>query len=111
MRLFAAKEEEDNPAFLTPWSIPHFLAGSAAKEIGIFNLLWWEILHGAYEVKDQIMNNTEGGNKNSLFNSIGDQAVTTAGWLLVNRKGYVGKWTLFFLGSWVAAVTLDDDIG
>ena len=109
LRLFAIQEKANEPALLTPWSIPHTLAGAAAKEVGI-SLLHWEIIHGLYELKDQIINE-RGDVNNSLWNTIGDIAATTVGHHLAHKKGSFGWWTLGFFVSWAGAVTLGDSIG
>ena len=112
MEFIGIQEEEGKNLFLTPWSLTHFTAGAAAKEIGM-SLLIWEILHGIYELKDHVIDITRTGNRNSLFNSVGDQAISTVGHLIANKKkrGVFGRWSLMFGGSWLAMVLLGDKVG
>lgn len=108
-KLYAMHEDEEVDAFLTPWSIPHFLVGAAAKERG---LSFWafELLHGLYETKDYMQNKAD-LTKNSLFNSLGDQAIGTVGHLIVSQNPNSYKWTLLYTLSWLTAVSLGDRIG
>ena len=109
VQLFANKETADEPALLSPWSLPHFLVGMAAKERGI-PFWWFELGHLLYELKDQA-ENYSGENQNTLLNSVGDQAVATLGHVVgtTNRRSYV--WTTMYVLSWVGAVALGDRIG
>ena len=109
VKLIAQKETEDAHALLSPWSIPHFFVGMAAKERGI-PFWWFELGHALYELKDQIdMHN--GGIRNSLMNSIGDQVIATLGHAVAttNRNSYV--WTTMYVASWLAALSMGDHIG
>ena len=109
LNFFAVQETASEPSLLTPWSLVHAFAGAAAKEAGI-QLLHWELIHGAYELKDQIVN-LRGDVLNSLWNSVGDTASTTVGHMLVNTKGKLGLWALAFVVSWAGAITLGDNVG
>ena len=105
LRLWQIKETENAHALLTPWAIPHFMVGLAAKERGI-PFWWFELGHALYEAKDQFVNG-RGENMNSLWNSIGDQGIATLGHLVAstNPTGY--KWTVLYVG----AIVLGDRIG
>ena len=109
VQLFANKETSEEPALLSPWSVPHFLVGMAAKERGI-PFWWFELGHLMYELKDQAANLT-GESQNTLLNSVGDQAVATVGHMVAstNHKSYV--WTILYVVTWLGAVALDDQIG
>ena len=109
LNVFALKESATEPAFFTPWSLVHGLAGAAAKEAGI-SLFHWEIIHGAYELKDQIVN-LRGDVLNSLWNTVGDTASTTVGHMLVKQKGKIGLWSLGFVVAWAGVVSLGDNFG
>ena len=107
--IFAWQESATKPSFLTPWSLVHFLAGAAAKEAGI-GFLNWELIHGAYELKDQIVN-LRGDVLNSLWNTVGDTASTTVGHMVAKQKGKLGMWSLGFVVSWAGVVSLGDAYG
>ena len=109
VNVFAKKETAEEPALLTPWSVPHFLLGMAAKERGV--PFWWFFVgHALYELKDQV-DRDRGGNQNTLENSIGDQAIASLGHVVAARNlhGYI--WTALYIASWVGAVALGDEIG
>ena len=78
-RLIDTHETQGTDVLFTPWSIVHGLVGACAKKYGI-RFWWWQGLHALYEVKDQFRTIEE---RNSILNSAGDQASTTAGYLLV----------------------------
>ena len=107
--LFSVKETKEDPAVLTPWSVPHVLVGLAAKERGI-PLGWFFMFHGMYELKDAYENYMD-IQHNSHVNSLGDQAVATIGHLIgkTNTKSYV--FTTLYIASWVGCVALGDRIG
>ena len=109
LRLWTIKETEENPAFLTPWAIPHFLVGMAAKERGI-PFWWFELGHALYEAKDRVEHH-RGVNLNTLANSVGDTVVATIGHLVASRNPSGYKWTLLYVGSWITAITFGDSIG
>ena len=58
--LIALKEDEVDSVF-TPWTINHLLSGAAAKAVGM-NFMTNFMLHGMYEVKDQM-------SKDEIYNS------------------------------------------
>ena len=108
-QLYSNKETDDEPALLSPWSVPHFLVGMAAKERGI-PFWWFELGHLLYELKDQAENYT-GKNHNTLLNSVGDQAVATLGHVVATRNRNSYLWTTLYVVSWVGAIALGDRIG
>ena len=109
MKLFGLAESDDEEVLFTPWTIPHILVGAAAKERGI-PLLWFELGHFLYEVKDQVENQRQ-NQLNTLANSIADQAAATVGHLVVNTNTSRYFWTALYVGSWLSAVALGDSIG
>ena len=109
VQLFAIKEEEDEPALLSPWSLPHFLVGMAAKERGV-PFWWFELAHLLYELKDQAENYT-GKIRNSFINSVGDQAVASLGHVVATRDRNSYVWTMLYVASWLGAIGLGDEIG
>ena len=109
-RAYALAEEKNKPTFVTPWSLVHFMSGGVAKEVGM-RLLWFELLHGAYELKDWVIDRSGTGNKNSLFNSVGDQAVATVGWLVGKKTGKLGLWSVGFVASWLFMVSANERVG
>ena len=104
VKFLARFETEEEGAFLTPWSLVHALSGAAAKDIGI-PLLWFELLHGGYELKDQLQEPKE----NSLINSVGDQVAGTIGYALSKTKNNLFVWS--YIVTWGVAVALGDSIG
>ena len=106
---YANQESDEESAFLTPWSLPHFLVGAAAKERGI-PIGWFELAHLMYEGKDYFENVRDIA-KNSLVNSIGDQAIATLGHLIVDTNTQSYKWTILYVVAWVGATALGDRIG
>ena len=50
-------DEADEDAFLTPWSLVHYLSGAAMKGLGLSFPV--ALVHGAYEVKDQSVHDRE----------------------------------------------------
>ena len=119
LRIFALRETESDPyvALMTPWSLVHFLSGAAAKQVHM-PLSWFFMLHGAYEVKDQIVRET-GDVYNSAVNSVGDQTVAVLGHILTPSLGvgslFSKPFVLAFAGSliigWVLEDTVPDLIG
>ena len=107
--LYANSETEEQSAFLTPWALPHFLVGCAAKERGL-PFWWFELGHVAYEAKDY-WQNTKDIAKNTLVNNIGDQVIATLGHLMVSKNPKSYKWTILYVLSWAAATALGDRIG
>ena len=102
-----AVTEADKKAFLTPWSLVHYLSGAAMKGIG-FGFWPASLIHGVYEIKDRQAH----ANRrvyNSAENSLGDQAVAMLGWY-TTRKGEEG-WLWLWLASWAAASVLGDELG
>ena len=112
MEFIRVQEEEGTDVFITPWSLCHFTAGCAAKEIGM-SLLVWEVMHALYELKDHIIDKAQTGNRNSVFNSVGDQSVATVGHLIASKKGkgLFGRWSLMFGAAWLGMVLLGDRVG
>ena len=108
IELIAMSEEGGRVVFITPWSIVHYIAGAAAKEIGI-PFEWWFMLHLLYEIKDQILDEL-GGEHNSFLNSMADQAFTSAGHLLSFKWGRI-NYTITFLAMLLGGVALDDMVG
>ena len=101
-----ANDEKHADAFLTPWSLVHFLSGAAMKGLG-FSLPVAFVVHGLYEVKDQ-------GNHakvyNSVTNSMGDQVVAMLGWNWIKDTN-TPRWTYYWLIAWGIAATMGEDIG
>lgn len=104
--LFAVTEA-DKKAFLTPWSLVHYLSGAAMKGVGFG---FWQsfIFHGMYEIKDRKAHDARKV-YNSAENSLGDQAVAMLGWY-TTRKGEEG-WLWLWLAGWAAASVLGDELG
>jgi len=118
VRLFAIKDDMENPVLFTPWSWVHFTSGCAAKQgfygVGPFTIWEFEIIHGLYEFKDQFVSKQaqEGkseGPLNSLQNSVGDQIIATLGHLYARRDGG-SFWATTFLISYFLAGYLGDSI-
>ena len=108
IEIFAMSEDGDRVVLITPWSAVHYFSGAAAKEIGIpFD--WWFMLHLAYEVKDQILNEL-GGEHNSFLNSMADQAFASAGHILSFKWGRI-NYTITFLAMLLGGVALEDFVG
>ena len=109
IQLFANKETDKDPALLSPWSIPHFFVGMAAKERGV-PFWWFQLGHGLYEMKDQY-EHIKQIQHNTLVNSLGDQAIATVGHVVgkTNTKSYL--WTTAYILSWLGAIYLGDAIG
>lgn len=100
-KAFFALSEEKKDVFLTPWSLVHFLSGSALKSLGAS--FWTNFgIHGAYEVKDRMAHPNP---YNSKFNSVGDQLCSMAGWYLVKKDT---NWIIFFLASYISAALFAD---
>ena len=98
----------DEDAFLTPWSLVHYLSGAAMKGLGLsFPVAF--VVHGAYEVKDQSVHES-GEVYNSQLNSLGDQTVAMLGWYWTKETNSL-KWTYYWLLSWIIASGLRDQIG
>ena len=90
---------------LTPWSIVHYFAGGTMRNFGLG--LWeMELLHGLYELKDQ---QKQEQYRNSLLNTVGDQAVATLGYMQAHHKNNLHT-ELFFI-SFTLAVLLGDHVG
>ena len=109
VRLFARNETEEFRAVFTPWSVPHFLVGMAAKERGV-PFWWFQLLHGAYEAKDFYRNKFH-DEKNSTVNSLGDHAVATVGHCIASKNTNSWTWTVLYAASWAGATFLGDSIG
>ena len=61
-RLIGLSEETHDMFLTVPWSVVHFLSGTAVKALG--GNFWTNfLLHGAYELKDQ-------GNTDEVYNSM-----------------------------------------
>jgi hypothetical protein len=98
---FFALSEDKKDVFLTPWSLVHFLSGSALKSLGAG--FWTNFLiHGGYEVKDRLAHPTP---YNSKFNSVGDQVCSMAGWYVVKKDP---NWIIFFVYAYIAAALFAD---
>jgi hypothetical protein len=77
-------DTQPNPAWITPWTLVHFSMGIVSHAIAVyFKLDLWvgflilNVIHFLYEVKDQ----TRARAKNSMPNSIGDQAFAALGYI------------------------------
>ena len=91
-RWFALRDFRDAPAAITPWSAMHCASGVVAHAVAVhFHVpLWiafcaWFAAHLLYETKDQLTTRVDprtGRIGNSLINSIADQTVGMAGFLL-----------------------------
>jgi hypothetical protein len=109
---FGLLEKEDDPFVLviTPWSMVHFLSGSAAKQLGM-SFKWFWLLHLGYEVKDQIKRET-GEVYNSFVNSVGDQMIGTLGHILTPQNSSGGRPFIYmFMGSLLLAYLSEDVLG
>jgi hypothetical protein len=108
-KVFGISETESTDVLFTPWSIVHFACGGVAKQAGI-GFWWWQLAHGAYEMKDFVINGGKGELYNSLWNSVGDQSVTTLGWYL-GKHGTLTNWSLGLGASFLTMVALKDRVG
>ena len=105
VKFLARYETEEEAVLFTPWSLVHVFSGAAAKDLGI-PMMWFELLHGGYELKDQLTEPKE----NTLINSVGDQIAGTLGYLLSHKtKNKLFVWS--YVLSWGAAVALGETIG
>ena len=106
VKIAALSENEDDPfvVLLTPWSLTHFLSGCAAKQVHI-PLSWWFMLHGAYEIKDQVVRET-GEVYNSVVNSVGDQTCAVLGHILTPHVGASSIISKPFVLMFAAALTV-----
>lgn len=95
-KLFGLSEKEHDLFLTFPWSIVHFLSGAAIKSLG-WNFWTNFLLHGAYELKDQ---SKRAEVYNSMWNSVGDQFCSMAGFVLTNNS----RWVPIFLFSFIFAV-------
>jgi hypothetical protein len=98
------REEDDYVAFITPWSLVHFLSGAAAKQVHM-PATWFFILHAAYEAKDQIERET-GEVYNSAVNSIGDQTVAMIGHILAPKAGVSSLFSKPFVVAFAASLII-----
>ena len=109
---FGLLEDPDKDVVLavTPWSMIHFLSGSAAKQIGI-PFKWFWLAHLGYEIKDQI-NSETGEIYNSFVNSVGDQMMGTLGHILTPEKSKGGRvFVYIFVGAYLTAYLTEDVLG
>jgi hypothetical protein len=112
--LFALREtpDDDYVAYLTPWSLVHFFSGAAAKQLSM-PFTWFFVVHGAYEIKDQIVRET-GDIYNSSVNSVGDQTVACLGHILAPHMGAASllskPFVLAFAASLIIGYTLEDTL-
>ena len=106
MKLFDISEtEEGEDVLVTPWSLVHYFAGGTMRNFGLG--LWeMELLHGLYELKDQTKQEQY---RNSLLNTLGDQAAATFGYLQAHSKNNIHT-ELFFI-TFILAVLLGDRVG
>ena len=95
--LIAMKEEEVDSVF-TPWTINHLLSGAAAKAIGM-SFMTNFLLHGMYEVKDQLDTKEI---YNSAINSLGDQFASMTGHYMANKGQTV--WVYLWFAGYAAAI-------
>ena len=110
--LFAISETNSADVLFTPWSLVHFACGGVAKQAGIA-FWWWQLAHGAYEAKDflvQQTNSSQGELYNSIWNSVGDQSVTTLGWYL-GKHTSIQNWSIGLGASFLTMVALGDRVG
>ena len=107
-KLVATAETEEWDVFLTPWSLVHLACGGVARQAGI-GFWWWQLAHAGYEAKDFLL--TQNGEQyNSLYNSVGDQLVTTLGYYL-GKHGTLKTWGFGLAGTFTTMILLDDRVG
>ena len=105
--LFLTTEDDDNDAVFTPWSLVHVAAGAVAKKLGL-DFWTWQLLHGVYELKDQVKQEEY---RNSIVNSVGDQAATTLGYILTRNTWDKTTVIFTFLVTSAGFVALGDRVG
>ena len=102
--LIALKEDEVDSVF-TPWTINHLLSGAAAKAVGM-NFTTNFLLHGMYEVKDQMSKDEI---YNSAINSLGDQFASMTGHYMANKGQTV--WVYLWFACYAAAIYTGNAFG
>ena len=94
---FFAMDERENDALTTPWSLVHFLSGSAMKAFG-FGFTSNFMFHMGYEYKDYLDHQAK-TRYNSPINSAADQMYSMLGWVAAT-KGDV-DWMVAFVGAFL----------
>ena len=105
--LFLTTEDKHNDAVFTPWSLVHVAAGAVAKKLGL-DFWTWQMLHAVYEIKDQVKQEQY---RNSIVNSLGDQAATTLGYIFTKHTWDKTTILLTFLVTTAGFVALGDRVG
>ena len=105
--LFLTTEDENNDAVFTPWSLVHVAAGAAAKKLGL-DFWTWQLLHGVYEMKDQVKQEQY---RNSIVNTVGDQAATTLGYICTQQSWDKTSVIFTFLVTTAGFAALGDRVG
>ena len=105
-KLVAITETEGgDDVLVTPWSLVHYFAGGTMRNFGLS--LWeMEIVHALYEWKDQ---QKQEQYRNSLLNTVGDQAMATLGYMQAHNKNNLHT-ELFFM-TFTLAVLIGDQVG
>ena len=97
-KLISNSDSKNNPVFITPWSLIHFLTGVVGiinsnyfninKNVSLFFLF---LIHTLYELKDYYFSYVYNGSKNiisewassnSIFNTIGDTLFFVLGMII-----------------------------
>ena len=105
--LFLTTEDDDTDAVFTPWTLVHVAAGAVAKKLGL-DFWTWQMLHAVYEIKDQVKQEQY---RNSIVNSLGDQAATTFGYIFTKHTWDKTTILLTFLVTTAGFVALGDRVG
>ena len=106
VKLAAITETEGgDDVLVTPWTLVHYFAGGTMRNFGL-NLWTMEFVHALYELKDQ---QKQEQYRNSLLNTVGDQAAATLGYMQAHHKNNIHT-ELFFI-SFTAAILLGDQVG
>ena len=106
-RLLLATEDDEQDALVTPWSLIHALSGAVAKSFQV-DFWEWQILHGIYELKDQMKQEEY---RNSIINTFGDQAFATLGFVITKRTYDKTTLLLSLALTTLAFVGLGDRVG
>ena len=106
VKLFA-RDEQDDDAITTPWSLVHFLSGSAMKSLG-FSTISNFLFHAGYEYKDYLDHQAK-VRYNSPINSAGDQMSSLLGYYAATKGDY--DWLVAFVGAFLLMLLLRKDVG
>ena len=106
VKLFAMDERE-NDALTTPWSLVHFLSGSAMKALG-FSTISNFLFHAGYEYKDYLDHQAK-IRYNSTINSAADQMYSLLGHVAATKGDY--EWLVAFAAAFIFMLLVRKDVG